>query len=74
MGLVGCCKSFDRFSFPRSSVGTPTSRSSGPNDPNKITTLERLDVLPRWSVGARRAKRYLSEFMRQSTSASPDLS
>ena len=29
--------------------------------------LERLDVLPRWSVGARRAKRYLSEFMRQST-------
>ncbi len=30
-------------------------------------TLERLDVLPRWSVGARRSKRYLSEFMRQST-------
>ncbi len=45
-----------------------TSRSSGPNDPNKTATLERLDVLSRWSVGARRAKRYLSEFMRQSTS------
>ena len=59
--LVGCRKSFDRFSFPRSSVGMPTGRSSGPNDPHKITTLERLNVLPRWSVGARRAPDILPE-------------
>ena len=65
--LVGYRKSFDRFSFPRSSVGMPTGRSSGSNDPHKIATLERLNVLPRWSVGARRARRYLSELMRQST-------
>ena len=45
--LVGCRKSFDRFSFPRSSVGMPASRSSGPNYPNKIGMLERLDALPR---------------------------
>ncbi len=29
IALVGCRRSFDRFSFPRSSVGMPSSRSSG---------------------------------------------
>ena len=37
-------------SFPRSSVGMPPGRSSGPNG---HATLERRDLLPRWSVGAR---------------------
>jgi len=47
----------------------PSSRSSGPRPKVDPETLERLDLLPRWSVGARPAKRYRSEFMRQSASA-----
>ena len=41
------------FSFPRSSVGMPSDRSSGPGLLRDTATLERLDVLPRRSVGAR---------------------
>jgi len=40
----------------------PSSRSSGPSPKADPETLERLDLLPRGSVGARRC---LSEFMRQ---------
>ncbi len=44
-------------SFPRSSVGMPSGRSSGPR---ADSTLERRHVLPRWSVGARLCKRGVS--------------
>ena len=44
--------------------GNADSRSSRLNDPNKIEMLKHLHGLPRWSVGARCAWRYLSEFMR----------
>jgi len=38
------------FSFPRSGVGMPSGRSGGASPD---VTLERRDLLPRWSVGAR---------------------
>ena len=37
----------------RGSQMTPVDRSSSPRANSSLGTLERLDVLPRWSVGAR---------------------